>query len=249
MNALALNATHNQSLGDNMAPHLSKLSKLLQDLGKDSIKSTLAKPRMAIAICRAAQEGIIDASDAEMTYEKYLAGRAAETGKNTLAEGESDKGSLKANVSKNKQIIELGLLPKVDGPELLDRVTDARLHAVRTGGEDIKVKPAFDCFVDAARAQLKKPNEPLTDEEINALVRKAETSKDKTDLDRMVEEYKRLYKLANGTEENPGIPAMMPVFESIAAVFDAQGIDRPAMTKDEKKAEKAMAFLRTTGRI
>jgi hypothetical protein len=174
---------------------------------------------MAIAICRAAAEGIIVENDSEMTYDKYLAGRAAETGKNTLAEGDADKGSRKANVSKNKQIIQLGLLPKVDGPELLDRVTDARVNAVRTGGDDVKVKPAFDCFVDAARAQLKTPNEPLTDEAIDALVRKVETSKDKTDLDKMVEEYKRLHKLAHGTEEAPGIPAMMPVFETIASAI------------------------------
>jgi hypothetical protein len=42
---------------------------------------------------------------------------------------------------------------------------------------------------------------------------------------------------------------MMPVFESMRDVLDTQGIAYPAMTAEEKKAEKAVAFLKQTGRI
>ena len=65
----------------------------------------------------------------------------------------------------------------------------------------------------------------------------------------MTDEYKRLYKLAYGTEETPGIDAMLPVFESMRDVLDAQGIAYPAMTAEEKKADKAIAYLKSQGRI
>ena len=240
MNALAVVSNE----GSNIGPMLRDLNKILRALGKDSVKSTVAKPRMAIAICRAAADGIIGEDDAETTYKTYLEGREEETGKNNLAEGATD-GSRKANVSKNMQIIKLGMLPAIDGPALLERVNDARLHAVRYGGDDVKVKPAFDCFVDAARAQLAKPKEELTDEEINSLVRKPE-GKEKDLLQRLMDDHKRLNKRL---EELPS-PAIENAIRCIEdAMCEINGGVLPALTKEDKKAEEAMAFLRKMGKL
>lgn len=240
MNALAV-----VDAGNNLAPMLKDLNKLLRGLGKDSIKSTLAKPRMAIAICRAAADGVIGEDEAEATYMTYLEGREEETGKNSMAEGASDGGSKKANVSKNMQIIRLGLLNTVDGPALLDRVNDARLHAVRNGGEDVKVKPTFDCFVDAARAQLAKPNEELSDEEINALVRKPE-GKEKDLLQRLIDDHKRLNKRL---EELPSAAIENAIRCIEDAMCEINGGKLPPLTKEDKKAEEALAFLKKMGKL
>lgn len=228
--------------GSNIGPSLKDLNKVLTTLGADSVKSTLAKPRMAIAICRAAYEGIIGEDDATSTYETYLAGRKNVIAKNTMALGDEDKGSIKANVSKNLQIIKLGLLPKIDGPELLDRVTDIRTGMV---GGDVKLKPTFDCFVDAARAQLAQPGEELRDDQIEALVRKAE-SKEKELLQKLIEDHKRMNKRL---EELPSASIENCIRAIEDAMREINDGELPALSKEDKKAEKAMAFLRSTGRL
>lgn len=239
MNALAI-----ADAGNNLAPMLKDLNKLLKSLGADSIKSTLAKPRMAIAICRAAADGVIGEDDAEATYNAYLDGRRAETGKNTMAEGHAD-GKPKSNISKNMKIIQLGLLPKVDGPALLERVNDLRVNAIRTGGDDLKVKPTFDCFVDAARAQLAQPNEELTDEQINGIVIKPE-GKENTLLDNLIADHKRLNKRL---EELPSAAIENAIRCIEDAMCEINGGKLPPLSKEDKKAEEAMAFLRKMGKL
>lgn len=225
----------------NIAPMLNDLNSQLRELGRDSVASALAKPRMALAITRAAADGIIGEDDAAATYEQYLQGRQYAISRNAMAQGDEDKGSVKANVSKNMQLIKLGLLPKVDGPALLDRVTDLRTSMV---GGDVKLKPTFDCFVDAARAQLAQPNEELTDEQIEGIVRKPEP-KNKDIIDKLIEDYKRLNK-RHDELPSPGVEAAI---RGIADAIKECGGELPPLTKEEKKAADAIAYLKSVGRI
>lgn len=225
----------------NIAPMLNDLNSQLRELGRDSVASALAKPRMAVAITRAAADGIIGESDAAATYEQYLQGRQYAIGRNTMAQGDEDKGSVKANTSKNLQLIKLGLLPKVDGPALLDRVTDLRTAAI---GGDVKIKPTFDCYVDAARAQLAQPTEELTDEQVNQLIRKPEP-KNKDIIDKLIEDYKRLSKRY---EELPS-PGVEAAIHGIADAIKEAGGELPPLTKEEKKAAEAIAYLRSVGKL
>lgn len=224
----------------NIAPMLKDFNDRIRELGRDSVASALAKPRMALAITRAAFDGIIGEADAAATYEQYLQGRQYAIGRNTMAQGDEDKGSVKANTSKNMQLIKLGLLPKVDGPELLDRVTDLRAAAV---GGDVKLKPTFDCFVDAARAQLAQPNDPLTDDEIDHLIRKPEKD-EKGLIDKLIEDYKRMNK-RHDELPSAGIEAAI---HGIADAIKELGGELPPLTKEDKKAAEAIKFLKSIGR-
>ena len=183
----------------NRQPALDKLNDQLRELGRESVKSTLAKPQMALAVIRAAREALINQDDAKSVYAEYIAGREYAITRNAIAAGTEDNAkSVASNTSKVKAQIAAAI-----------------------------AAPDF---------------------ELDAIIRKKATV-EKDELTKMRDEYKRLYKLAYGTEETPGIDAMMPVFESMRDVLDAQGVPLPAMTAEEKKAEKAVAFLTSTGRI
>lgn len=233
-------------MNSNIQPQLDALNDKLRELGRESVKSSLAKPQMALAVIRAAQEGILSTADAERVYSEYVAGRTYAISRNSMATGAEDNAkSIAANTSKVRKHIEAGRLPNIDFVEVADQLIDLR---AQLKGGDADVKDVYQALYDAAVVQCKQPNEQLNSETLEPIILKA-PKKDKTDIARMEEEYKRLYKLAHGTDDKPAIDAMMPVFDAIAQVFDDMGVDRPAMTKDEKKAADAIAFLRETGRI
>ena len=225
---------------DALVEQRKALDSTLRTLGKDSIGSELSKPKMALTICRAAADGIISEADAPATYEKYLEGRSKGIAGNALLAGnDSTPGSIKANVSKNLQLIKLGNLPRIDGPKLLDDVIDARTAAVNG---DIKVKPAFDALVDAARAQLGQPGTPLTPEQIDGVIRKKESAA-KEAIDKLIDAYKRVYKLH---DELPS-KALEDAVHSLADAIRDAGGEVPAMTKEGKKEQEALAFLQSRG--
>ena len=236
----------------NIAPHIEALGRELSKLGADSVKSSLAKPRMALTVIRAAcglddpdGKTFLKAEHAEDIYGKYKAARSAEIAKHGMAAGLEDNAkSDAANVSKVRSQINFGLSnPKAY--DITEKVIELR-KIMAQGGE--AVKDTYQAITDIAVQHNKNAGKTFDDDELRAIIAKP-GKKDKTDIDRMIEEYKRLHKLAHGTEEQPGIDCMMPVFESIDALFEDLGIDRPAMTKEDKKAEKALAYLKSTGRI
>ena len=47
----------------NRQPMLDKLNEQLRELGRESVKSTLAKPQMALAVIRAARAALINQDD------------------------------------------------------------------------------------------------------------------------------------------------------------------------------------------
>jgi len=245
----------------NITPHIEALAKELGKLGADSVKSSLAKPRMALTVIRAAcglddPDGntFLTAEHAGEIYAKYKAGRSAEIAKGggITAGMEDNAKSDAANTTKVRQQINFALSNpgSIDGTipsayDIAERAIELR-KIMAQGGE--QVKDTYQAITDIAVQHNKNAGKTFDDDELRAIMSKP-GKKDKTDIDRMVEEYKRLHKLAHGTEENPGIDAMMPVFDAIDALFEELGMDRPAMTAEDKKAEKALAFLKSTGRV
>lgn len=229
----------------NIAPALAALQSSLKEYGRDSVKSSLAKPKMALAVIEAAVNHLVKADNADEIYDTYKAARAAEIAKHKTAAGtlESAKSDA-ANTSKVRAHINWGNT-NLNAYDIAETVIELRSQMIRDGGE---AKDCYQALYDVAVQHNKNPGKVFTNDELVTLIGKP-GKKDKSDLDRMTDEYKRLYKLALGTEEQPGIAAMVPVFESICQVFDAAGIARPAMTKDEKKEEEAIAFLAQRGRI
>ena len=230
----------------NIQPALDLLNDKLRELGRESVKSALAKPQMALAVIAATKDGLLQASDAEAVYAEYVAGRSYAIGRNHLAAGMEDNAkSLAANTSKVKRQIAAAQLPNVDFKAVVDDLTELRAEMKQSG---LEVKDVYQAITDAAVVQCKQPNDQLDRDALEGIIAKKARGED-SDLDKMINEYKRLYKLANGADDKPGIAECVPVLEAMTLAIEQLGGDLPAMTAEEKKAEKAMAFLKQTGRI
>lgn len=227
---------------------LADTNKLLKKLGAESANSALAKPKMALAIAQARADGVIDDNAGAATYDTYLEGRKSVLAKSTLGSGTEDGGSYKANVSKNTQIIKAaGLIAAgVDFVDVLERGTAERDNQAKAGE---KVKPAFEAYVDLARAQLKDPTVALSDDAISDVVRKKEAA-EKDLIAKLVDDYKRMYKRADEVATNLGGGAADAIDEAVKAIGEAiseAGGEVPAMTKGAKAEAEAMAFLTKMG--
>lgn len=230
----------------NIAPSIADLNDKLRELGRESVKSALAKPQMALTVIAAAKQGVIDEDDAEAMYQEYVSGRSYAIGRNVLAAGQEDNAkSVASNTSKVRSHIKAARLPNIDFEHVTNTLVEQRARLKASG---VEVKDPYQAITDAAVAQCRKPNDELTEEDLDAIIAK-KSKEDKGDLDKMIDEYKRIYKLAVGTDEKAGIAECMPVLEAMAGAIEQLGGDLPAMTAEEKKAEKAMAFLKQTGRI
>lgn len=137
-------------------------------LGKDSL------PKLAHAVVRAAADRIISADDkddkgvdiATTLYEKYA---AAESKK---ALHEHSAGGKKANISKLRQLIQMGSMTTIDAVEVMQDAFEARKGM---SDDDNKVKPAYPFYVEVAREQLKLDRR-LTKKELEDMSLKGETA-------------------------------------------------------------------------
>lgn len=141
----------------------SALIKQVIKLGEEASLGRDSLPKLAHAVVKAAADGVIDGKDAESIYDRYA---AAESKK---AIHEHSAGGKKANVSKLKQLIEMGCMTTVDGVEVMQAAYDARENVIGTEG---KVKSAYPFYVDVARSQL-KADRVLSAEELEELAIKA----------------------------------------------------------------------------
>lgn len=208
--------------------------KAAREYGRESASGRDAKAKLALLTVRAAQDDVISDADAEFVYDEYAAAESKKSIHDHAA------GGKKANVSKLRQIILLGANPHVDGVQLLDKVTDIRSEL---RGSDEKLKPAFDTFVDVARAQLRDPENELDSDSLRAICVKPEKDP-KSELQEMCEEYRRLYKLAER------IPSCEAPMHAMGEAIVEMGGELPPVTKEQEKAarEKA-AFLRKADKL
>lgn len=160
-------------------------------LGKDSL------PKLAHAVVRAAADGVIDATEkdaqgndaAHRLYSKYAASEG------TKALHEHSAGSAKAQISKLRQLINMGAMTTIDAVVVMQAAYEVR-EELR--GSDAKLKPAYAFYVDIAREQQKSDTE-LTREALEELAVKPGAA-DKT----LEGELKRAMKILEGlvTGEN-----------------------------------------------
>lgn len=171
--------------------------KLAGKLGGESVKSALAKPQLYAALCRGTADGYIAEADVKPFFDSYLAGRTKVVSGNKIALGdkEDNANSYSANLSKLNNMYKLGSLKSagvIDGPALLDAALDRREYLF-TGGR--KVKPTAEAMLDIAKAQIKTPTQPLTEELMDEVICRKE-AEEKTLLKKLTDEYTKVYKLA-----------------------------------------------------
>lgn len=219
------------------------LIKRARALGTESVKGEASKPNHALELVRGIVDGVLDTQDKiDEHFDVYMDSRTKAISKNPLLQGNAN--SDKAQRSKQKQVAEMAKLPAIDAVELLAEVNDRR--AALIAGE-VKVKPAYDAYVDVARAQLKQPLEQITGEALDKIISKAEP-KEKDTLAKLAEEYKRVYKIAEKMAEDMlDTSHIENARDAIADAIVALDGDIPAMTKASKKEDEMIGFLMSKG--
>ena len=211
---------------------LDDLRKFMRDMGAQDAAGKEALPQTALRLVRDAADGVIEPDQAAMLYEDYLKGSSRKEVHEHTTNGKV------GNTSKMKQIISLGCLPHVDGIGVLDMVVDVRADLK---SKERKVKGAYKAMVDAARAQLANPETQLTRDVIETICDGG--TKDKSLIDKLVDDYKRLSKRA---EEIP-TDNMARVLDGLREEIVEQGGEVPPTTKQDKKIKAAMQLLAAQG--
>lgn len=174
------------------------LMKQVSKLGEEASFGRDSLPKLAHAVVRAAADGILDLEtkdskgndSAAQVYEKYASSESKK------AIHEHSAGGKKANVSKLRQLIAMGVMTTIDAVEVMQAAFDAREGMLKEDG--VKVKAAYPFYVEVAREQIKRDT-PLTRDELEDLVQR-DGPKEKT----LEGELTRVMKILDGlvTGEN-----------------------------------------------
>lgn len=175
---------HNANVNDT---RLSDFLASVREFGRDAASGKDALPKLAISVVSAAADGVIDqAKDqdgkdgATRIFEEYTRAEGKKAIHNRSPE------SVKAQVSKLRQLINFGSNPKFDGVEVINEAFEVR---TRFMDEGIEVKPAYAAYVDVAREQLKQDTQ-LTTNQIESVVAKSTAPKE-TSLEKV---YQKMQK-------------------------------------------------------
>lgn len=201
-------------------------------LGKDSL------PKLAHAVVKASADGVIDANAkdqngydaAHSIYSKY----AASEGSKALHE--HTKGSAKAQISKLRQLINMGAMTTIDGVLVMQAAFETR-EELR--GTDAKLKPAYAYYVDVAREQLKR-DMPLTTEELEEIAIRNEPKEKGVE-----DELKRACKILEDLVTGEGRHRLRDDSELTEAAFQAvrERLEEFATLRAREKLSKDAAKL------
>lgn len=213
-------------------------------LGRTEGLGSNSRPGLFILVCEGAQQRIIGRDDIPELVGTFSKGLAEKQGI-----GYAPMTSEAQQVSKLKTAVYLGELThlgKEGGLDVAQRT--ARLHkAARTAEKPSLFLSPFDALVNIARVQVNlQPAQPLTDEQINVLIRKP--AKD------LAEEADRLDKVASAieklrTDEKEPISEeskevlddmIQPILDRIKALGGTTAQKREA-ERDAKKSKKVVA--------
>lgn len=242
MNMITLNmtATHNNAgagAGDNSGGILDRLKRDMAMLGKSEAAGQAARPKAGLALVSLTidSDGYIGEDHAEVAYDAYMGEVAKAAAKSPLVTQTGNASSRKAQVSKFRQFIKVAML-NTDIVDARDVLARAMVQHKSLLASEVKVKSPFDALVDVCRAQLEQADTPLTDEQLGAIVSKAEPA-EKDEMAKLVAAYKAAHKLA---ETIPMAQTLAAVEAYRDAIVEAGG-DVPAMTKEEKEQAAFMA--------
>lgn len=219
------------------------LEKELGQFGTAYGKGQNSRPAAALRCLEAAHKlSDVTPDNAEELYTKFQQSAARARGVEYSAEG-----SFKVQVSKLKRFLMLGALQGIDGIDVMNRTVDIIEECSRMAENPLKGS-AYDNMVNVARKQIAEPKAALTDDEIRQLVT-AETE-EKTDLDKVIDAYKKTYRLAESlAEHGVDVGYINNATDALAAQIKTMDGDLPAMTKDEQKKAAALKVLKAQGYV
>lgn len=212
--------------------------------GRASGMGANSRPSLAMRYLEAAFKlPDVGPDDAKEIYNKFSQAEAR-------SKGIEHKVGSSANVqvSKLKRFGELGQLPRIDGVEVMTRAVEVISRMARLENSPI-VGSTYDNMVKVARVQLSQPNSAMTEAEIEAAI--TPDRKDKTIVDRLVDNYKSLSKtfdeaIKSGTSDVDNLSAAI---ENVAEQIKALGGDLPPVTKAEKDRAKLIELAAKQGMV
>jgi hypothetical protein len=229
--------------GSNSADRLKDLKADLRALGTQSAKGESSRPMAAMMICQGAYGGTVHEDDAKDLYGAYVTAAAKVASSNpfvTSAGKDSEHKSATQQVSKLKVFIRLGMLPSIEGPDLMDRT--AKMIKNISADPDARTYSAYDGMLIVARKQLEDPNNALTEEQIAALVTKGDPA-EKDTLEKLCTAYKSLLKL----DKDLSLPGTAAAVQDIADQIQDLGGELPPVTKKEKEEAAFMEKAKARG--
>ena len=207
-----MNATANTPATETEVPEAQKNDKrkadLLRQIGKLGEEASLGRdslPKLAHAVVKAAADGVITSDDAEGLYTKYA------TAESKKAIHEHSTAGKKANVSKLKQLIDMGLMTSVDAVEVMQSAFTARENMIN---DSQKVKSAYPFYVDVARAQLK------TDKPLNQATLEELAVKEEPNAKTLEGELKRAMKVLEGLVTGENRDKIKDDHENVEAAYN-----------------------------
>lgn len=211
-------------------------SDLLKQIGKLGEEASLGRdslPKLAHAVVKAAADGVITGDDAEGLYTKYA------TAESKKAIHEHSSAGKKANVSKLKQLIEMGCMTTVDAVEVMQSAFQARENMI---ADSQKVKSAYPFYVDVARAQ-QKTDTPLSTSALEELA-----CKDEPNAKTLEGELKRVLKTLEGLVTGENRDKIKDDDENTEAAFHLikDRLDKIATLRQRDELRKKAAELGLT---
>lgn len=208
---------------------LSDFKSVVHELGRDAAAGKDSLPNLAIAFARAVADGVLEPGKdtsgkdaAARTFDWY----ATSEGKKAIHD--RTETSVKAQVSKLRQIQNAAGNPKWDFVDILNRAITVRRDLK---DNEIEVKPAYAAFVDVAREQLKH-DDAMSDQMLDDVVRKGESSREVTLEGELKRAQKILDTLITG-EGKHGLKDQSP--EVLAAAEQLNARLAALMTKATKE--------------
>ena len=179
--------------------------RMVTTLGEREGMGSNSRPGLFIHFVEGAKHGIITGDDVPEYYGRYAKAVAA---KQNI--GYAPQSSEKQQVSKFRQAVNIGQLVHVDGLDVIHRAVDVQ-KAQRAANEGKLPMPPLDGLVAVARAQCAFPDSPLTDEQIDLVMRPKDTE-EKTEADRLDAIATAMDKLVERKED--------PISDESAAVLE-----------------------------
>jgi hypothetical protein len=217
-----------------------------RSLGLAEAKGALQRPEFFVQTAVAVEEGVVDTADADDAWKAFSASKGrVGTLEGLVVTEDPNVKMLKSGKAVNTRVSELRQIMaaakrRYGNQGFSDILQGARpviIQAKRAG--DYKGNTQ-DAFVMIARAQLRKEEGALDEDEIYAaLLPKAQPDKERDELKELGKIEKQLAVLVNGTEGTETTPPKQPFPSEEAIAALAQVRERIAaltITQDERKA-------------
>ena len=233
--------------GENNAPTLDKgaMMRRVRTFGETEGKGQNSRPALGALICEAARDGLIKPKTEEIApiYAAYAEAR----GKAQFVPyvpGKSDK----QQVSKLTQFAKLGALPKIDGPDLIQRTADI-CNEMMKAAPDIKWPGAYDQLLTVARYQVNhSPTVRVSDDVIKHLLTPKTEDKDEPEVDR-IEKIRAAVEKMLADKDKPLTEETAEVLEGVQGELAERIKELGGTTKQKeqvRKAEEKEAAARAT---